>query len=100
MHAVRNADLVVNATSVGLSGDAMPVDPGLLPHHAACLDLVYRRSGNTPWVQRALDQGRRANDGIQMLIAQGARAWTPWFGMTPDQAIMRRALDRARAGTE
>lgn len=90
--AVRGADLVVNTTPIGMRDEQVPVNPAVLRTGAACLDLVYRRGGTTPFVRLARTQGRRADDGLQMLISQGARSWERWFdGIAPDRAVMRRA---------
>jgi shikimate dehydrogenase len=63
----------------------------LLPRDAAVMDLAYR-VGETPWVRAAREAGHRATDGLEMLIAQGARAFEWWFGIEPDREVMRRAL--------
>jgi shikimate dehydrogenase len=89
--AIRAADVVVNATPVGLHGDDMPTGMDLLPRDAAVMDLAYR-VGETPWVRAAREAGHRATDGLEMLIAQGARAFEWWFGIEPDREVMRRAL--------
>lgn len=94
-HALRGADLVVNTTPIGMRDEQVPVNPGVLRAGAACLDLVYRRTGPTPFVQIARAQGRRADNGLAMLIAQGARSWGPWFGVTPDRGVMWRAVHAA-----
>jgi shikimate dehydrogenase len=90
-HALRGADLVVNTTPIGMHDEQVPVNPGVLASGAACLDLVYRRSGPTPFVQLARAQGRRADDGLTMLVGQGARSWQRWFGLAPDISVMTRA---------
>lgn len=87
----RDADLVVNATAIGLRDDAFPIEPDRLRADAAALDLVYRR-GETPWVRAVRATGRRAADGLPMLVEQGALAFERWFGVTPDRAAMKRAL--------
>jgi shikimate dehydrogenase len=94
-HAVRGADLVVNATSIGLHDDQIVVNPGTLSRRTACLDLVYR-PGLTPWIQLARAQGRRADDGLTMLLSQGAAAFERWFGIAPDREVMRTAVAGAR----
>lgn len=86
--AIRGADLVVNATPVGLADDGIPVPPALLRRRAAVLDLVYRRDGPTAWVRLARERGMRAIDGLPMLIAQGALAFERWFGQPPDLEAM------------
>jgi len=77
---IAGAQLVVNATSVGLHDDAMPLDPALIAPGTPVLDLVYRR-GATPWVRALRARGHRANDGLGMLIEQGALAFEAWFGV-------------------
>lgn len=94
-HALRHADLVVNTTPVGMRDEQVPVNPGVLARGAACLDLVYRRDGLTPFVRLARAQGRRADDGLRMLIAQGARSWRAWFGREPDREVMWTAASGA-----
>jgi shikimate dehydrogenase len=87
--AVRGAMLVVNTTPIGMGDEQVPVNPGTLRQGAACLDLVYRRTGPTPFVALARAQGRPADDGLPMLIAQGARSWQRWFGdVDPDREVM------------
>jgi shikimate dehydrogenase len=90
--AVRGADIVVNATPIGLSGDEVPVAVGLLPRDAVVMDLAYR-AGLTPWIVAARAAGHRAADGLEMLIAQGAEAFERWFGRPPDRDVMRAALE-------
>jgi len=94
--AIRRADLVVNATSVGLDGQGIPVDPALLPRRAAVVDLVYR-PGETTWVRLARSRGMRACDGLPMLVEQGALAFERWLGVAPDRSAMWEAV-RQKAG--
>jgi shikimate dehydrogenase len=87
----REAKLVVNATSVGLRDDTLPVDPNRLREDAAILDLVYR-PGETAWVRAARAGGRPAADGLTMLVEQGALAFERWFGVPPDREVMWAAV--------
>ncbi len=89
--AVDRADLVVNATPLGLGDEPGPIDPGVLAAGTRVFDLVYRRDG-TPWVRAARQRGLAAVDGVGMLLEQGALAFEQWFGIAPDRAVMRRAL--------
>ena len=97
-HALLGADLVVNATPIGLRDDGVPVNPGVLRRGAAVLDMVYRRDGATPFVQLARADGHPATDGLPMLIAQGAHAWARWFDVAPDREVMWRAVRDAGRG--
>jgi shikimate dehydrogenase len=88
---IAGADLVVNATSVGLRDNAVPIDVGMLRPDSAVVDLVYR-SGETQLVRDARARGLRAIDGTIMLWEQGALAFERWFGRAPDREVMWRAL--------
>ena len=88
---VRESDLVVNATTIGLRDDDLPVDPARLRSSAAVLDIVYRH-GETAWVRAARSRGLRAMDGLVMLVEQGAAAFERWFGFAPDREAMWRSM--------
>lgn len=84
--------LVVNATPAGMQeGDAPPVVVTLLAAHTAVYDLVYRRDG-TAWVRAARARGLAAEDGLRMLVEQGAAAFECWFGIPAPLPVMWQAL--------
>ena len=86
-------DLAVNATSLGLhAGDPLPLSIGQGPRIGAALDLVYSRTGETPWVRAARDVGIPAADGTEMLLHQGAAAFRRWWNADPPIEAMRAAL--------
>lgn len=87
LHAIEGSDLVVNATPLGVEGALMPVAPGMIPDTTAVLDLTYRR-GRTPFIKACRARGLRADDGLPMLVEQGALAFERWFGVAPDRAAM------------
>ena len=89
-----SVDLLVNATPLGLVGDLMPVDPADIRSSTAVLDLTYR-PGLTPWIRACRAAGHTADDGIRMLVEQGAHAFVRWFGVEPDRTVMWRALQAA-----
>ena len=85
------ADLVINATSLGLHpDDPLPIDPRTLGTDTAVLDLVYSPRG-TPLVQAARKAERRSADGLRMLVEQGAAAFEWWFDVSPDIDLMWQA---------
>lgn len=92
--AVAGAQLVVNATSVGLRDDAFPIDPALIAPGTVVVDLVYR-PGETAWVKAVRSRGHTSRDGIAMLVEQGALAFERWFGVTADRAAMWEAVRSA-----
>lgn len=89
--ALESADLVVNATPIGLYDDALPVDPALLAWDCAVFDLVYR-DGETAWTRAARLRGHPARDGIAMLVEQAAAAFERWFDVPPSRRVMWEAL--------
>ena len=91
--AIAGSQLVVNATSVGLRDDALPVEPALIAPGAVVVDLVYR-PGETAWVKAARARGHKSRDGIAMLVEQGALAFERWFGVAADRAALWAAVAR------
>ena len=90
--AVKDATVVVNATSLGLNADdAFPVAIDSLRSDAVVLDLVYR-PGETAWVTAARKRGHPAVDGLCMLLEQGALAFEWWLGIAAPRDVMREAL--------
>lgn len=79
---VREADVVINATPLGMgvvvstSGEpeALPLDPGLLGSGQVVVDLVYRPAV-TPLARAARERGVRTVNGLGMLIHQAAHAF-------------------------
>lgn len=89
--AVERARFIVNATPVGQSDDLHPLEVSAIPRDAAVMDLVYRKEG-TPWIRALRERGNPAQDGLPMLLEQGALSFRQWFGKEPDRDAMRRAL--------
>jgi len=91
-------DLVVNATSLGLAAeDPVPLDPDSIRPTAAVLDLVYSPS-RTPWVRALVERGIAAEDGLGVLLYQGAAAFERWWGVPAPLAAMRDALPTRATG--
>ncbi|HEY3257331.1 MAG TPA: hypothetical protein VGJ64_00635 [Gemmatimonadaceae bacterium] len=91
-----DCDIVVNATTIGLDDDTLPLPLELLPQTAVALDLVYR-PGETAWVRAARASGRAASDGLPMLVEQGAASFEIWFGVAPEREAMWKAVRGAVA---
>jgi shikimate dehydrogenase len=91
VRALAGADLVVNATTVGMLSPGTVIDPDVLGEHAAVLDLVYVPS-ETELVRRARERGLRAANGAEMLVAQAAIAFRRWTGVEDASDVMRAAL--------
>ena len=86
---LSSADLLVNSTSVGLSGEIFPdfiIDR--LAEGAAVYDMVYAEEP-TPLIEMAGRRGLPCADGRGMLVAQGEAAFYKWFGVEPESGVMR-----------
>ena len=77
-------DVVINATSASLSGDAPPVPASAFAPGALAYDMVYGK-GLTPFLRAAQAAGvARVADGVGMLVEQAAEAFAWWRGVRPD----------------
>jgi shikimate dehydrogenase len=92
---LAKSKLLVNATSIGLTSDASPIAAEILQPDMLVLDLIYAR---TRLLRDAEAAGCTVSDGEQMLLHQGAAAFTLWTGLPAPVEVMQRALSEARAG--
>jgi shikimate dehydrogenase len=83
------ADVVVNGTSVGLAGHETRIPALRLRKGQVALDFVY---GETEFVRSAQAAGARLVTGEQILVRQGALAFTLWTGRPAPEAVMTAAL--------
>ena len=79
--------------------DPLPVPQAALRRGQTVMDIVYRPR-RTPLLAAAAAAGARTVDGLQMLLHQGALAFTLWTGREAPPAVMRRALAAAAARAE
>ena len=86
-------DIVVNATSAGLSGAAPALPQAILGPGVLAYDMVYGR--DTPFLAAARAAGARACDGLGMLVEQAAESFFVWRGVRPATAPV---LERLRRG--
>ena len=93
---VAGAEIVVNATSVGMASDELPIDATLLHTGQVVADLVYHPL-ETALLRAAAAAGARTVDGLGMLVHQAALQQQLWLGSLPDTAVMRAAALRELA---
>jgi shikimate 5-dehydrogenase len=86
--------VLINATSIGLTGDETPVPAEALPPGLLVLDLVYAR---TRLLRDAESAGCTVADGETMLLHQGASSFTLWTGQPAPLEVMQAALVDARS---
>ncbi len=89
-------DIVINGTSIGiyapearLALDLSSMKPGMV-----VADVVFSPV-RTRFLDDAAARGCRAIDGLGMLVNQGIVGVQYWTGITPDAAVMRKALEAA-----
>ncbi|WP_435152762.1 shikimate dehydrogenase [Haladaptatus sp. DFWS20] len=90
---VPKADLLVNATSVGMEDDVSPVPTAALHGDLAVMDAVYRPL-ETRLLREAADCGATTIDGAWMLLFQGVAAFEIWTGFPAPVERMDAALRR------
>lgn len=97
------ADLVVNATPLGMAGvpgadiGEWPVPPEWMHEGQVAADLVYAPRP-TAWLAAAARAGARPLDGLGMLVHQAAAQLARWTGREPPVEEMWRAAERALGG--
>lgn len=89
---LAEADLFVNATSVGMLSPGPVVPVSSLGPHAAVFDVVYLPR-TTELVRQARAAGHRAANGEGMLVAQAVAAFSRWTGAPDQTAVMREAVE-------
>ena len=85
--SITKADLLVNATSVGMDGSSQPIPTSIvLPEKLLVADVIYQPF-ETPFLKWAKEQGNQSINGLGMLLYQAAEAFELWTGkeMPTDQ---------------
>lgn len=97
----QHYDLIINATSTGLSGAIPAVPEGCIADGGCVYDMLYADQP-TPFCRWGMAQGARAIDGIGMLVEQAAESFWLWRGVRPDTApviaLLRQPLPLPESG--
>jgi len=81
-------DIVINATSAGLTDSSLPIPTSIFSSNTLAYDMMYGRE--TPFMQQARSAGAQVADGLGMLVEQAAEAFYCWRGVRPDtQSVMK-----------
>jgi len=95
----RQFDLVINATSAGLTGDIPDLPGSLLRERSCCYDLVYGAEPTAFMRWAAHHAAWAVADGLGMLVEQAAESFYIWRGVRPDTGPvinhLRGAMDAA-----
>ncbi|MGH1472015.1 MAG: shikimate dehydrogenase [Cellvibrionaceae bacterium] len=77
-------DLIINGTSMSLSGSVPPVTREQLTKQTCVYDMAYG-SKPTPFIVWAKEQGiTNTSDGLGMLVEQAAESFQLWRGVMPN----------------
>lgn len=90
--ALNEADLLVNATPLGLKGEEMPFSLKNTKKEGIVLDLIYNPP-ITPLLREAKEQGLRYSNGLSMLLYQALEAFYIWTGQRPDPHPIKALLE-------
>jgi shikimate dehydrogenase len=93
---IRDCDIVVNATSVGMGSADLPCDVGLLRRDQVVADIVYYPRC-TALLAAAEACGARTVEGLGMLVHQAVLQAELWTGESADAAVMWAAAERELA---
>ncbi len=93
--ALTGADVLVNTTSLGMSGQPpLEIDLTPLAPHAVVDDIVYVPL-ETRLLAQAKARGLRCVGGLSMLLHQAVPGFEHWFGQRPEVTPELRALIEA-----
>lgn len=87
---IATANILINATSVGMGSQESPVDASRLHSSLVVLDAVYQPL-ETTLLRNAKNAGAVTVDGLWMLVHQGALQQLAWFDEIGDVQLMRQA---------
>ncbi|RUM41448.1 MAG: shikimate dehydrogenase [Desulfurobacterium sp.] len=89
---LKDTDIVINTTSVGMKPDDPPLfDYSLIPEGLTVVDIIYNPA-ETPLLKAAKEKGCKTVNGLGMLIHQGAIAFKIWTGKEAPVEVMKRIL--------
>ena len=77
-------DIVINATSTGLSNIALPIPDSVFAKNCLAYEMMYGRE--TPFMAQARLNGAQVADGLGMLVEQAAISFSLWRHVKPDTA--------------
>jgi shikimate dehydrogenase len=87
-------DIIINATSAGLTDSALPIPNTIFAKDSLAYDMMYGRE--TPFMKQARESGAQVVDGLGMLVEQAAEAFYIWRGVRPEtQSVIQQIRNLA-----
>ena len=93
LHNQQAFDVVINATSAGLTDATLPIPDSVFAPNCLAYDMMYGRE--TPFMRQAKEAGTTVADGLGMLVEQAAEAFYIWRGVRP---ITKPVIEMLRRG--
>ena len=88
---LKDYDIIVNATSIGLKNEPSPISLESIKPETIVYDIVYMPM-NTDFLKKAKEQGAKIIYGYEMLLGQAVRAFEIWHGIEAPYNAMKKAL--------
>lgn len=87
-------DIVINATSTGLTDTALPIPNTIFAKNCLAYDMMYGRE--TPFMKQARKNGANVSDGLGMLVEQAAYSFFLWRHVNPEtQSVIQQIRNMA-----
>ena len=92
--STQSFDIVINATSTGLTDTALPIPNTIFAKDCLAYDMMY--GCETPFMKQARENGAQVADGLGMLVEQAAEAFYIWRGVRPEtQSVIQQIRNLA-----
>jgi shikimate dehydrogenase len=91
--AMKGADILINATSLGMKGEEIEGVDEVLKEGILVMDLVYNPR-ETPLLRMARERGAEIVEGWKMLLHQGAFSFEIWTGRKAPIEVMEKVLQK------
>jgi shikimate dehydrogenase len=88
---LANFDIVINATSLGLNGEDLPVNYKKLGKSIRCFDTIYSPKF-TPFLENAKKRGCYVQNGAMMLVHQAEKSFKFWTDKPANVDLARKIM--------
>jgi len=98
--AVGNYSLIIQTTSIGMDPDRdqSPISLEKIDSSAFVSDIIYNPR-ETAFLKQAAQRGAKTQNGLGMLVYQGALAFEKWTGIKPDVKRMKQTVTNCLGGS-
>ena len=88
---LSNFNVIINATSLGMNSEELPLNYKSLQKQTLCIDSIYNPK-MTPFLKTAQKKGCKIKNGTPMLIGQAVKSFQNWTGILPNQKTAERIM--------